>query len=414
MNSKEEKAESIVKTLVEAGYEAYYAGGWVRDYLLKRSCDDIDIATSATPEVIQSIFQKTVPVGVQFGVVLVVVGDDSFEVTTFRNDGAYTDGRKPDSVTYSSAKEDALRRDFTINGLFYDPIKGEVLDYVEGRKDIKDRRIRAIGSVKERFQEDKLRLIRAIRFSCRLDFSIEKETRQAIIEQASTLLPAVSMERIWQEFQKMRGATFVAALQQMHTFGLLQVIFPKLKRYSSDNFYELSAPMEFFPKDCPTILYLVDLFPYASLKDWQEIAEYLKVSNKDKAVVADYWYARKLIQKGCLEKRSIELVEWARFYAQPLSYLFLDMVASRMGRGILKEHMERRATLESHVRRIQNKTPLIKGDDLRLCGVPPGRRMGMLLKEAERISINQNILDPELVIKKLQRTAIWIGDDFSY
>ena len=414
MSNSKLKGIFIVKELVKAGFEAYFAGGWVRDYILHHPSDDVDIATNATPEQVQVIFEKTIPVGIQFGVVIVVLDDEPFEVSTFRCDGPYIDGRKPESVIYCSSKEDALRRDFTINGMFYDPIKDDIIDYVGGREDLKKKVIRTIGSAEERFKEDRLRMIRAIRFSGRLGFSIDSETRQAIIKNAHTLFPSVSMERVWQEFKKMQKHHFVMALQQLHTYGLLQIIFPKLKKYSSERFYKLSSPMELFPVECPTILYLIDLFPYEKLSDLLEIGNYLKVSKKDLTLIKEYYHSKKLLLKGKQEKRSIELCEWAYFYAYEYSSIFLDMVAARMGRGIIKEHKEREFRLKVYISRIKNKTPVISGSDLRHYGVPEGKRLGMLLKEAERISINQGIENSIEIMEKLQRSAIWVGDEFRF
>src|SRR5262249_42065141 len=154
------QARTIVETLTRAGYIAYYAGGWVRDLLLGHPSDDIDIATNAPPAVVQQLFANTVPIGLAFGIVLVLIEGREYEVATFRSDVGYTDGRRPSHVHFTSAKEDAKRRDFTINGMFYDPLKQEVLDYVEGKEDLEKKLIRAIGDPHERIREDRLRMIR--------------------------------------------------------------------------------------------------------------------------------------------------------------------------------------------------------------------------------------------------------------
>jgi hypothetical protein len=163
MESKLRQATEIVKRLRSAGHEAYFVGGCVRDMVMRKQPTDYDIATSAHPDAVQQLFRKTIPVGVQFGVLIVLEGEYDFQVATFRSDHSYTDGRHPDRVIFSTAKEDVLRRAFTITGLFYDPMAKRVMDYVQGRQDIRRRIIRTIGSAHERFDEDKLRMLRAVR-----------------------------------------------------------------------------------------------------------------------------------------------------------------------------------------------------------------------------------------------------------
>src|SRR3990167_3399243 len=148
------QARFIIETLAKAGFVAYYAGGWVRDLLLNHPSDDIDIATNAPPETIQALFPHTVPIGIAFGIVLVIIDGHQYEVATFRQDLDYHDGRRPSRVEFTTAIHDAKRRDFTINGMFYDPLKDEILDYVNGRADLEKKVIRAIGNPHERIKED--------------------------------------------------------------------------------------------------------------------------------------------------------------------------------------------------------------------------------------------------------------------
>ena len=197
MTETKKIATAIVRKLVAAGYTAYFAGGWVRDYLMGHPSEDIDIATDAPPEKIIDLFPKTLLVGVAFGVVVVIVDGHQFEVATFRRDIDYADGRKPSKIELSTAEEDAFRRDFTINGMFYDPLEDVFHDFVKGKEDIQHGVIRAIGNADERFVEDRLRMIRAVRFAARFAFNISSETQSAIEANADTLFPAVAMERIW-------------------------------------------------------------------------------------------------------------------------------------------------------------------------------------------------------------------------
>src|SRR4051812_39332631 len=180
-------ATTIVRTLRAAGFEAFWVGGCVRDFLLGREPQDYDIATDAQPEAIEKLFPRTIPVGRQFGVILVVEDGHEFQVATFRAEADYSDGRRPGSVRFSHAREDAIRRDFTINGLFFDPLTNEVHDWVGGQEDLRARVVRTIGSPDERFGEDHLRLLRAVRFAAQLGFEIEAATFAAVRQHAEKI-----------------------------------------------------------------------------------------------------------------------------------------------------------------------------------------------------------------------------------
>jgi poly(A) polymerase len=220
-------ARRIASRLSEAGHQALFAGGAVRDALLGRAPKDIDIATSALPGDVESLFPRTHAVGRAFGVVVVVEGDVQFEVATFRAEAGYSDGRHPDEVTFADAEADASRRDFTVNGLFYDPVGERVLDFVGGRVDLRDGVLRAIGDPHERFGEDRLRLMRAVRFCASLGFEIEAATWTALCDQASHL-EQVSAERIRDELLKMlAGPAPDEALELLLGTGLLPVFLPE-------------------------------------------------------------------------------------------------------------------------------------------------------------------------------------------
>ncbi len=218
----------MVERLRGAGFEALFAGGCVRDLLLGREPEDYDIATSARASEVEALFARTVGVGAQFGVIKVLGDAGDTEVATFRSDGAYVDHRHPSEVSYTDAKGDAARRDFTINGMFLDPATGEVTDYVEGRADLDARCIRAIGDPKARFDEDRLRLLRAVRFAARFDFEIEQSTWRSIVEHASTIRD-IAWERIGDEIVKIlcdgsarRGFELLAGS------GLLDAVLPEV------------------------------------------------------------------------------------------------------------------------------------------------------------------------------------------
>lgn len=227
-----ELAVDVVNRLQEAGYQALWAGGCVRDYLLGREPQDYDVATSATPDQVRELFgrRRTLAVGASFGVI-VVLGSKAagqIEVATFRTEGDYQDGRRPSSVEFTTAEEDAHRRDFTINGMFYDPVHQQVLDYVGGENDLGHRIIRAIGNPHDRMQEDKLRMLRAVRFTATLDFRLDEQTAAAIKDMAAEI-QIVSAERITQEFKRMLvHENRVVALTLCRDLGLLSLILPEL------------------------------------------------------------------------------------------------------------------------------------------------------------------------------------------
>ena len=217
-----------MQTLHRQGHTAYFAGGCVRDRLLGMQAKDFDIATDARTAEVQRLFPQTIPVGAQFGVVLVVLEGVPYEVATFRADGAYRDGRHPLAVRFSTAREDALRRDFTINGMFLDPLTDTVIDYVGGQADLHNRIIRAIGEPAARFHEDRIRLLRAVRFAARLGFTIEPETWRAVARLAPTLTD-MAWERIGDEVVKLLtegGAR--AGMELLAESGLLDVVLPEV------------------------------------------------------------------------------------------------------------------------------------------------------------------------------------------
>jgi poly(A) polymerase len=229
-DAKRAFATEVVAHLRSSGFQSLWAGGCVRDLILGLEPSDYDVATDATPEQVMGLFRRTVPVGVSFGVVRVIgpepVGE--VEVATFRSDGAYLDGRRPESVTFGSARLDAERRDFTINGMFFDPIGGEVLDYVGGRDDLQAGLLRAIGDPEARFAEDKLRLLRAVRFASRFGFRLDQKTRGAMVAMANQV-SVVSVERIAQELRKMLvHRSRAKAMDLAFEVGLIAEILPPL------------------------------------------------------------------------------------------------------------------------------------------------------------------------------------------
>jgi putative nucleotidyltransferase with HDIG domain len=222
-------AEKIVQMLTQAGHVAVYAGGCVRDALLQRPYPDVDIATSATPDQVQSLFPKASdPQGKAFGVIRLRIDEHVFEIATFRVDGPYLDGRRPSSITFTTAEEDAKRRDFTINGMFFNPLQNQLLDYVAGQADLSAKTIRAIGDPVSRFTEDRLRLFRAIRFAVQLGFEMEPATWRALIQLAPSS-NVISPERVRDELIKIFTSPDPArGFDLLHQSGLLAVWIPEL------------------------------------------------------------------------------------------------------------------------------------------------------------------------------------------
>lgn len=243
MPSSADAARRICRSLSDEGFRALLAGGCVRDMILGSEPNDYDIATDARPADVMRLFEHTVPVGEAFGVVLVLLPEGQFEVATFRGDGPYEDGRHPAHVDFTDERHDALRRDFTINALFHDPLTGQTVDYVNGQEDIRAGVIRAVGDPAERFAEDHLRLLRAIRFAARLGYVIEPGTYAALKDLAPSIR-RTSAERIRDELLKMltEGAAR-RAFELLHEAGLLEVLLPEVARMKG-----VPQPPQFHPE----------------------------------------------------------------------------------------------------------------------------------------------------------------------
>ncbi|MEW5977560.1 MAG: CCA tRNA nucleotidyltransferase [Acidobacteriota bacterium] len=244
MLERKREAVEIVKRLRQHGHQAFLVGGCVRDEVMGRAPKDFDIATSAHPEDVLRLYPQALTVGARFGVVLIEAEGHQYEVTTFRSDGTYRDGRRPEEVTYSEdPRTDVFRRDFTLNGLLCDPLSGEILDFVGGRADIAAGVIRTIGGPEQRFREDKLRLLRAVRFAARFGFKIEPATRAAIRQMSAEILQ-VSWERSREELSKILTEGYAASgVSLMDECNLLQHLLPEVSALQG-----VSQPPEFHPE----------------------------------------------------------------------------------------------------------------------------------------------------------------------
>jgi len=404
-------AKAIVSKLSREGFIAYFAGGWVRDFVMGHPSEDIDIATNASPIQIMDLFPNTILVGLAFGVVIVVIEGHTFEVASFRKDVSYQDGRRPDAIILSTPQEDASRRDFTINGMFYDPLNEEIHDFVHGQKDIKLGIIRTIGDPSERFFEDRLRMLRAFRFAARFGFTIDPDTLEAIREYASRLLPAVAMERIYQEFKKMAAyPRFDEALVEMHQLGLLEAIFPELQHTHLKDLRHYVSSFKNFPKECHPIFYLLQLFPDKTVGEKLEIGRRLRASNKE---LSEVEFADKVANflNRVANNQSVDRFDWTLLMAQPNFHKTVEILTASYPneeRESLRVHLERKEEeLRPHLLRHRAKKPIITSEELMSLGIRPGKQMGDLLRLAEKSAVNENILDKQVILEKLQRSNLW-------
>ena len=389
-------AKKVVQKIVHHGYIAYFAGGCVRDRLLNHPFDDIDIATDAPVEEIQKLFSKTIPVGIQFGILIVVVEGHQFEVATFRKETGYKDGRRPNHIEKATPQEDAQRRDFTINGMFFDPISEQIHDFVNGQEDLQKKLIRAIGDPHERFLEDRLRMIRAVRYAARLHFSIDPPTIAAILTHAPDLFPAVAIERIVQELKKMSlFPNFPLALSTLHRFQLLHQIFPQLNCLTEHELSDRLKHLPHFPSSTPLVLKLFELFGSISLEEKMQLCDYLKLSTQDKRLVEELhlWLQFDL---------QLDDYDLATLYAKPNAFLCLDIAALHSPNPNFKKfHQRKLDSLTFAVKRKQSGKTLVTSAHLKERGVAPGPEMGKLLAKAERVAVNHRYDSVSAVLNHL-------------
>jgi poly(A) polymerase len=405
-NRQRDFALQVVRTLRSAGFQALWAGGCVRDLLLGVEPSDYDVATDARPEQVMKQFRRTVPVGVSFGVVRVQgpPGVDEVEVATFRSDGAYIDGRRPTAVVFSSPEEDAQRRDFTINGMFFDPIKERVHDFVGGRDDLSAGVLRAIGDPFARFDEDKLRLIRAARFAARFGFSIDAHTASALRAMAPQIL-VVAPERIAQELRKMLvHASRARGVSDLLSLGLLAAIMPDLVALTEPidspsptwpatlSALDALGPAPSFPLALAALFHALEDAPSALLR----ASAFLKLSNAERDHAA--WLVSHLDRVAGLpsvapsaRKRLLsssftpELLALARASSvEPSAVSFAADYLSRQPEGPLKP------------------APLLTGSDLVAIGMSPGPAFKSLLDDAYNAQLDGQISTREDSIKWAQ------------
>ena len=427
-----ERAISIVRRLRQEGYEAYFAGGAVRDMLLGKQPQDYDIATDARPETVRRIFPETVPVGAQFGVILVILQGEPFEVASFRHDGPYLDGRHPSEVRYGSLEEDVRRRDFTINGMVYDPLTDRIIDLVGGQSDLAQRRIRAIGDPIERFQEDRLRMVRAVRFAAGLGFAIDEATFAAIRRLAPTVTD-IAWERIGDELTRVLiegGAK--RGLELLDASGLLRVLLPEVDAlkgvWQSPDYHpegdvfthtmllldHLSAPSESLAYGC----LLHDIAkPLCFRREGERVTFY---GHTDKGAEMAEDILKRLKRSRALRERVSYLVRYhlrlveapnmrlstlKRFLREEgieelLELARIDALSSNGDLRYYKFCIERLQQLEKDEIR---PAPLVRGGDLIELGLVPGPLFGEILHQVEDQQLSGELRDREEALDWIRR-----------
>jgi len=402
-------ALAVLKRLRDSGHIAYFAGGCVRDSLLGLEPADWDVATDAPPQRVRSLFPATQAVGAAFGVILVHHGKSTVEVATFRSDGAYEDGRRPSSVTFTTAEEDARRRDFTINGLFLDPIEDRVIDFVGGRDDLAAKRIRAIGDPHHRFGEDHLRLLRAVRFAARFSFEIEPATAAAITSLAPRV-KSISPERVGEELRLMLAPTTrTLAWRLTWNLRLAQEIFRFFPKLPQQMNFDRSIFLSVDGNNPISVgLALAAAAVCIHHQAGREILESLKHSEVSRTVRAMRQAMRISNEESdemaeilpsllpLLQDQPPGLATIKRFLARPTSSQSRRLLDAISAAGL---HQEKIAALKPRFADLDGTevapTPFIDGDDLTSLGLHPGPHYRRILDAVYDAQLEGKILTEE-------------------
>ncbi|MGM0595630.1 MAG: CCA tRNA nucleotidyltransferase [Myxococcota bacterium] len=435
INKKFQKARFIVEKLEKFGFESYIVGGAVRDMLLNQEPEDFDITTSAFPEDVEKIFTHTIPVGRTFGVMMVVVDKHPFEVATFRSDGKYIDGRRPEEVIFSTVKQDVKRRDFTVNSLLLNPETFEIKDFVGGRRDLQNKIIRAIGKAEKRFNEDKLRIIRALRFAARLGFEIEPETMAAVEKMHKSII-TVSKERLRDEITRIiTHENSYRGLMLLKSTGILKLLFPELARLE-----KVEQSKKYHPEgdvlSHTFLLFKKAAQPLSPVLAWAALLHDVGKYSTAKIRKGNHTFYRheieganiavKIMKKYCLAGTIIKEVESlikdhlklihvkemkdstfkklvnknnhekqpSRSYFHNLLTLFkLDSLASN---GDLDNYVYACERLQNLKPGEENPPPLLNGHDLIKMGFKPGPKFGSVLNKIRNMQLNGALTKPQM------------------
>lgn len=412
-------AAQIVQRLQAAGFAAFWVGGCVRDLLLGREAQDFDIATDAKPDQVEKLFAKTIPVGKKFGVIIVVEDEHQFQVATFRAEADYQDGRRPEKVVFAHAEADALRRDFTVNGLFYDPLTEKIHDWAGGERDLRARIIRTIGAPEERFGEDHLRLLRAVRFAAQLDFEIEPETFAAI-KKLAPKIKIISAERVRDELLKLfRPPHAARGLALLRDSGLLPHILPELSATitceQSPDFHpegsvfnHICLMLEKLPVNAPDSLPWAVLLhdiakPVTAERDAvtgkihfyghekvgaemaERILQRLKFPNKQtEEIVAAVRHHMQFKDVKQMRKATLRRLLMRETFPLELELHRLDCLGSHNDLEYHSFLLEQAAELQKLPEIIP---PLLNGNDLIALGISPGKKIGEVLNEIRELQL---------------------------
>jgi poly(A) polymerase len=425
-SAMEDAARDIVRRLRGAGYIAYFAGGCVRDLLRGQVPKDFDIATDATPEVVQKIFARTYAVGAHFGVIVVLENEFQFEVATFRSDGAYLDGRRPVEVHFATAEEDAARRDFTINGMFFDPEKNQIIDFVGGRSDLERKLIRAIGDPGQRFAEDRLRMLRAVRFATTLGFEIDQATWEAI-EASAASITEISAERIREELVRIfLSPNRVRGWDLLDASGLMRAVLPELEAMKGceqppqfhpegDVFKHTRIMLEMLPAEASLPLVFSVLFHDVGKPPTAMVDEEGRIrfnghdrigAEMTEAIMERLRFSRAEIDATVEAVRqhmvfkdvpNMRVAKLKRFMARPTfeDELELHRVDCASSHAMLDNYEFLLKKKEEFANEPIIPPPLIRGDDLIAMGLKPGPKFGEILEAVETRQLEGGLKDRE-------------------
>jgi len=419
-------AREIVARLLAAGHVAYFAGGCVRDLLRGQVPKDIDIATDARPDDVQKIFSRTYAVGAHFGVIVVLENGFQFEVATFRSDGAYLDGRRPTEIHFADAEEDAARRDFTINGMFFDPEANEVIDFIGGRADLETRLIRAIGDPAQRFAEDRLRMLRAVRFATVLGFEIEPATWEAVVAHAPSI-NEISAERTREELVRIFMSPHrVRGWDLLDGSGLMRVVLPELDAMKGceqppqfhpegDVFKHTRIMLELLPAEVSLPLVFSVLLHDIGKPPTSSVDENGRIrfnghdrigAEMTETVMQRLRFSRAEIDATVEAVRqhmvfkdvpNMRVAKLKRFMARPTftDELELHRVDCASSHGMMDNYEFLQQKREEFANEPIIPPPLIRGDDLLALGLKPGPKIGEILEAVETRQLEGALRDRE-------------------
>ena len=430
----EKTAREVAARLRAVGHIAYFAGGCVRDMVRGLTPKDYDIATDARPEVVQKIFPRTYAVGVHFGVIIVLENDFQFEVATFRSDDAYIDGRHPSAVRFSSPEEDAKRRDFTINGMFYDPVAEEVIDFVGGRSDVAAKLVRAIGDPAQRFAEDRLRMPRAVRFATALDYKIDSQTWDALLASAPSI-NQISAERIRDELVRIFiSPNRVRGWDLLDSSGLMRAILPELEAMKGvlqpeqfhpegDVFQHTRLMLQFLQETVSVPLVFAVLLHDVAKPVTATVDKTGRIRfNEHDRIGAAMTEAimRRLRFSGAEIEATVEMVRQHMVF-KDVPKMRVAKLKRFMARPTFDDELElHRVDCESSHRMLDNyefllrkreefanepiiPPPLLRGDDLIALGLKPGPKFGEILEAVETRQLEGTLRTREEALEWVKR-----------